>query len=117
MCCGHYGSVCSDLSELRRERGLTQAELAEALSVSHPAISKLEAASSRGGVSSSDMLLSTLAGYIEALGGLELHATFPSDPEEDFTVPVEGTSASRDKEKAQEASPVTRCTTDDPWSP
>jgi transcriptional regulator with XRE-family HTH domain len=46
MCRGHYGSVCSELSELRRERGLTQAELAEALSVSQPAISKLEAASS-----------------------------------------------------------------------
>jgi DNA-binding XRE family transcriptional regulator len=39
----------SELSELRRERGLTQAELAEALSVSQPAISRLEAASSRGG--------------------------------------------------------------------
>jgi len=60
------------------------------------------------------MLLSTLAGYIEALGGrLELHATFPSDLEEDITVPVEGTSASRDKENAQGASPVTWCTTDD----
>ena len=107
MCRGHYGSFCSGLSELRRERALTQAELDEALSVSQPAISKLEAVSSRGGVSGSDMLLSTLAGYIEALGGLELHATFPGHPEEDITVPVEGTSASRDKENAQGASPVT----------
>jgi transcriptional regulator with XRE-family HTH domain len=56
----------SELSELRRERGLTQAELAEASSVSQPAISKLEVASSRGGVSGSDMLLTMLAGYIEA---------------------------------------------------
>jgi transcriptional regulator with XRE-family HTH domain len=86
----------SELSELRRERGLTQAELAEALSVSQPAISKLEAAASRGSVSGSDMLLSTLAGYIEALGGrLELHAIFPGDPEGDIIVPVEGPLASR----------------------
>jgi transcriptional regulator with XRE-family HTH domain len=56
----------SELSELRRERGLTQAELAEASSISQPAISKLEVASSRGGVSGSDMLLTMLAGYIEA---------------------------------------------------
>ncbi len=68
----------SELSELRREHGMTQAELAEALGVSQPAISKLETAASRGSVSGSEMFLSTLAGYIEALGGrLELHATFP----------------------------------------
>jgi hypothetical protein len=66
------------------------------MGVSQPAISKLEAAASRGSVSGSDMLLSTLAGYIEAIGGrLELHAIFPGDPEEDIIVPVEGTSASR----------------------
>ena len=92
----------SELSELRRERGLTQAELAEALSVSQPAISKLEAAASRGSVSGSDMLLSTLAGYIEALGGrLELHATFPGHPEEEIAVPVGATSASPGTEDAQ----------------
>jgi transcriptional regulator with XRE-family HTH domain len=92
----------SELSDLRRERGLTQAELAEALSVSQPAISKLEAASSRGGVSGSDMLLSTLAGYIESLGGrLELHATFPGHPEEEIAVPVGATSASPDAEDAE----------------
>ena len=54
MCRGRYGSVCSELSEFRRERGLTQAELAEALSVGHPAISRLEAAASQGSVSGSD---------------------------------------------------------------
>jgi len=92
----------SELSELRRERGLTQAELAEALSVSQPAISKLEAAASRRSVSGSDMLLSTLAGYIEALGGrLELHATFPGHPEEEIAVPVGGNSASSETEDAQ----------------
>ena len=61
---------------------MTQAELAEALGVSQPAISKLETAASRGRVSGNDIFPSTLAGYIEALGGrLELHTTFPSHPE------------------------------------
>jgi DNA-binding XRE family transcriptional regulator len=92
----------SELSELRRERGMTQAELAEALGVSQPAISKLEAAASRGSVSGGEMFLSTLAGYIEALGGrLELHATFPGHPEEVIAVPVGGTPASPDAEDAQ----------------
>ena len=92
----------SELSELRRERGVTQAELAEALGVSQPTSSKAEAAASRGNVSGSDMLLSTLARYIEALGGrLELHATFPGHPEEEIAVPVGATSASPDAEDAQ----------------
>lgn len=65
-------------------------------------LSKLETAASRGSVSGSEMFLSTLAGYIEALGGrLELHATFPGHPEEEITVPVGGTSASPDTEDAQ----------------
>lgn len=73
--------VLDKLSELRRERRMTRAELAEALGLSQPAISKLETAASRGSVSGSEMFLSTLAGYIEALGGrLELHATFPGLP-------------------------------------
>ena len=59
----------SKLSELRQERGLTQAELIEALGVSQPAISKLETAATQGSVSGSDMLLSTLAGYVEATRG------------------------------------------------
>lgn len=92
----------SELSELRRERGLTQAELAEALSISQPAISKFEAAASRGSVSGSDVLLSTLAGYIEALGGrLELHATFPGHPKEEIAVPVGATSVSPGTDDAQ----------------
>jgi transcriptional regulator with XRE-family HTH domain len=94
--------VLLKLSELRRERGVTQAELAEALGVSQPASSKAEAAASRGNVSGSDMLLSTLAGYIEALGGrLELHATFPGHPEEEIAVPVGATSASQSTDDAQ----------------
>jgi hypothetical protein len=49
------------------------------------------------------MLLSTLAGYIEALlgGCLELHATFPGHPEEEVAVTVGATSASPDAEDAQ----------------
>jgi DNA-binding XRE family transcriptional regulator len=87
----------SELSELRRERGLTQAELAEASSVSQPAISKIEVASG------SDLLLTMLAGYIEALGGcLELHATFPGYPEEKIAVPVGATSASPGTDDAQD---------------
>ena len=93
----------SELSELRRERGLTQVELAEALGVSQPAISKLEAAASQDNVSGSDIFLSTLAGYIEALGGrLELHATFPGHPEEEIAVPVGATSASAGTDDAQD---------------
>ena len=81
---------------------MTQAELAEALGVSQPAISKLETAASRGDVSGGEMFLSTLAGYIEALGGrLELHATFPGHPEEEISVPVGGAPASPDAEDAQ----------------
>jgi transcriptional regulator with XRE-family HTH domain len=92
----------SELSELRRERGLTQAELVEALGVSQPAIPKLEATASQGSVSGSDMLLSTLAGYVEALGGrLELRATFPGHPEEEISVPVGATSASPCTDDAQ----------------
>jgi hypothetical protein len=48
------------------------------------------------------MLLSTLAGYIEALGGrLELRVTFSGHPEEEITVPVGATSASPDPDDAQ----------------
>ena len=73
------------------------------MGVSQPAISKLEAAASRGSVSGSDMLLSTLAGYIEALGGrLELHVTFPGHPEEEIAVPVGATSASPGKDDSQD---------------
>lgn len=73
------------LADLRRSRGLTQAELASTLGVSQPNISKIE----RGAEGSGEVLLSTLAEYVEALGGhLEVRATFPEHPEADIAVAV-----------------------------
>lgn len=57
------------LAELREERGLTQAEVAEDLGTSRPNVSRIE--------SELDVRLSTLERYIEALGGqLEIRAIF-----------------------------------------
>jgi transcriptional regulator with XRE-family HTH domain len=49
-----------DLAELRREAGVTQVQLAEALATSQGQISRIER--------QSDMLLSTLSAYLTALG-------------------------------------------------
>ena len=49
------------LQELRKARELTQVHMAKALNVRQESISKLE--------NRSDMMLSTLRGYIEAMGG------------------------------------------------
>ncbi|QEH35205.1 helix-turn-helix protein [Aquisphaera giovannonii] len=58
------------LRQLREARARTQVELARALRVNQAAISKLERRS--------DMDLSTLRGFIEAMGGqLEIVARFP----------------------------------------
>ncbi len=58
------------LSEIRRQTGLTQEDLAEALGISQPTLSKME--------SQTDMQISTLRRLIEALGGnLELIAHLP----------------------------------------
>lgn len=58
------------LSEIRRAIGLTQVELAETLDIGQGTISKLER--------QSDMYLSTLRRYVEALGGeLRLTVEFP----------------------------------------
>lgn len=58
-------------SKLRKARKLTQAEIAEKLGVSQPSVAALE--------SRTDIMLSTLARYIEALGGrLEVSAVFPN---------------------------------------
>lgn len=58
------------LSELRKARGLSQRELAEALQVQQPSIAKLE--------KRTDMYISTLRAHIEAMGGeLEVIARFP----------------------------------------
>jgi transcriptional regulator with XRE-family HTH domain len=59
------------LAEVRRARQLTQNRLAELLHVNQGAVSKLERRS--------DMYLSTLRSYIEAMGGqLEIRAVFPN---------------------------------------
>ena len=61
------------LSELRRARALTQKTLARKLGIGQESVSKLE--------SRSDLMLSTLRNYVEALGGrLDLVATFPNSP-------------------------------------
>jgi len=58
------------LSELRKARGLSQRELAEALHVQQPSIAKIE--------KRTDMYISTLRAHIEAMGGeLEVIARFP----------------------------------------
>lgn len=57
------------LDEIRRAREMTQAKLAEALGVNQGEVSKIE--------HRTDIYLSTLAGYVEALGGrLEIRAVF-----------------------------------------
>lgn len=58
------------LQELRRARELSQVQLAEALGEKQPNISQLE--------QRTDMYVSTLRKYIEAMGGeLEIIARFP----------------------------------------
>jgi transcriptional regulator with XRE-family HTH domain len=61
------------LKDLRLAMQKTQVELAEALHIGQESVSRLE--------QRSDMLLSTLRGYVEAMGGkLELVARFPNRP-------------------------------------
>ena len=61
------------LKDLRLAMRKTQVELAETLHVGQESISRLE--------KRSDMLLSTLRSYVEAMGGkLELVARFPDRP-------------------------------------
>jgi transcriptional regulator with XRE-family HTH domain len=58
------------LAEVRKARALTQTRLAEILRVNQAAISKIE--------QRTDMYLSTLRSYVEAMGGsLEVRAVFP----------------------------------------
>ena len=59
------------LSELRRMAGKAQVDIAAALRVKQPSISKIE--------KQTDMYLSTLRSYVEAIGGkLELVVRLPS---------------------------------------
>jgi transcriptional regulator with XRE-family HTH domain len=60
------------LNEVRRRRGLSQAQVAAALEVSQPNISRIE--------QEDDVRLSTLTRYVEALGGrLEITAVFADE--------------------------------------
>jgi hypothetical protein len=61
------------LGELRRVAGKAQAEIASALKIKQPSVSKIE--------KQADMYLSTLRSYVEAIGGqLELVVRLPSRP-------------------------------------
>lgn len=58
------------LQKLRRARGLAQETLAEAMGVAQSEVSRIERRS--------DVYLSTLAKYVEAMGGsIEIRASFP----------------------------------------
>lgn len=58
------------LDELRRARQMTQVRIAETLGVNQGEVSKIE--------HRTDLYLSTLSEYVEALGGaLEIRAVFP----------------------------------------
>ena len=59
------------LGELRRAAGKVQAQIASALKIKQPSVSKIE--------KQADMYLSTPKGYVEAIGGqLDLIVRFPS---------------------------------------
>ncbi len=61
------------LRELRQIAGKAQADIASALHIKQPSVSKIE--------KQADMYLSTLRGYVEAMGGqLELVVKFPERP-------------------------------------
>jgi len=69
------------LHELRKVRAVSQEELAKKLAVGQPAVAKIERRS--------DMYVSNLRRYVEALGGtLEIAARFPDG---EITVVVEET--------------------------
>lgn len=61
------------LRDLRRARNQTQARVAEKLGINQENVSRIE--------QRSDLLISTLSGYVEAMGGkLSLVAEFPDRP-------------------------------------
>ena len=61
------------LRDLRKARECTQAEVAEKLGINQENVSRIE--------KRADLLISTLSGYVEAMGGkLSLVAEFPDRP-------------------------------------
>jgi transcriptional regulator with XRE-family HTH domain len=80
------------LDEMRQVRGLTQADVAKRLGSSQSHVAQLE-------TRKKDIHLSTLASYIEALGGeLRLQAVFPG--EEPIAVTVRATATEQEPETA-----------------
>ncbi|MEO1404185.1 MAG: XRE family transcriptional regulator [Cyanobacteria bacterium J06635_1] len=79
------------LQELRKAHNLTQESLAAKLNIKQENVSRIE--------KRSDLLLSTLRGYVEAMGGqLQLVVQFPDSP----PITLEGFST-LDTETAQES--------------
>jgi predicted XRE-type DNA-binding protein len=61
------------LHQLRKIAGMAQADIAAALHIKQPSVSRIE--------KQTDMYLSTLRGYVEAMGGeLELVVRLPGQP-------------------------------------
>jgi DNA-binding XRE family transcriptional regulator len=61
------------LRDLRKARALTQARMAEVLNIGQDSVSRIE--------KRTDLLLSTLRGYVAAMGGtLDLVVSFPDRP-------------------------------------
>ncbi len=81
------------LRDLRRAHQLTQERIAESLGIGQDGVSRLE--------KRSDLLISTLRGYIEAMGGrLRLMAEFPNRP----AVTIGGISEMENEIENQETS-------------
>lgn len=73
------------LGELRARRAVSQAQVAEILSVSQPNVSRIE--------QEDDLYLSTLARYVAALGGhLEIRAVFSDETITIIRLPDEDTN-------------------------
>lgn len=69
------------LFEIRKARALTQQQVAALLGASQGEVSRIE--------NQSDLFLSTLQGYLEALGGrLEVVGTFAGEGDEEVRVPL-----------------------------
>ncbi len=94
------------LQELRKIAGLTQSNVYEGLKMPQSTVSRLE--------KSADMLLSTLRGYVEAVGG-KLHLTVELPNKPPITLSglgdlIEPTQAENTPASMPEASPQTKVT-------